>query len=53
MVIIKFQSDVHFFLYGGLGIAVCMMVGYFVSLALPQDKKSLDGLTIYSIKRNV
>ncbi|MBG89004.1 MAG: sodium:solute symporter [Verrucomicrobiales bacterium] len=41
---------VHFFLYGGIGILTCSIVGWLASLALTHPSKSLDGLTIHSLK---
>lgn len=36
-------------LYAIIGIILCYVLGYIVSLMLPEDKKSIDGLTIYSV----
>jgi SSS family solute:Na+ symporter len=43
-------TRLHFFLYAAIGIAGCFLLGYLVSLMLPAPKKTLDGLTIYTIK---
>lgn len=46
----KVFTDVHFFLYGGIGIGVCVAAGYLASLALPSAQpKDLDGLTFHSL----
>jgi len=44
-------TDVHFFLYAAVGMGVTFVVGYVVSLFMPGDEKSLDGLTIYTLNR--
>ncbi len=41
-------TDVHFFLYAGIGITVCASVGYLASLLLPTPKALLDDLTIHT-----
>ena len=44
----KTRTEVHFFLYGGIGLAVCVVIGYVASLASPDEPKDLTGLTIYT-----
>jgi Na+/proline symporter len=44
-------TKVTFFLYGGIGIVACFVVGYIASLILPGAGKSLDGLTIHTTRR--
>lgn len=41
-------TSVHFFLYAGIGILVCVISGYIASLLMPADKRNLEGLTIFS-----
>jgi len=41
-------TAIHFFLYAGIGIVACLVVGYVVSLATGRDARSLDGLTIHT-----
>ena len=41
---------VHFFLYGGIGILTCSIVGWFASVVLTHHPKNIDGLTIHSLK---
>ena len=41
---------VHFFLYGGIGILTCSVVGWLLSLVLTHHPKNIDGLTIHSLK---
>ena len=42
-------TNVHFFLYSGIGTVVCMSVGYFASLLIPAGAKRLEGLTVYTM----
>lgn len=41
-------TQIHFFLYAGIGIVTCFAVGYLVSLVLPSGPARLEGLTIYT-----
>jgi Na+/proline symporter len=41
-------TDVHFFLYGGIGIGTCVIVGYLASLLIPSSKPCPDTLTIHA-----
>jgi len=43
-------TSIHFFLYAGIGIAVCFVVGYIASLLIPAKPKDTQGLTIHTIK---
>jgi SSS family transporter len=43
-------TRMNFFLYGGTGILVCLVVGYIASLILPAKGKPLEGLTIYTAR---
>lgn len=45
---VKTWTPLNFFLYSGIGIISCMVVGYFASLFFHSDK-STEGLTIYSV----
>jgi SSS family transporter len=42
------STDVHFFLYGMVGIVTCFVVGYGASLVLPAASRALEGLTLYT-----
>jgi SSS family transporter len=42
-------TDVHFFLYAGIGIATCASVGYLASLLIPSSKSHPDNLTIRTL----
>lgn len=47
--IVSTHTRVHFFLYGGIGIFGCVIVGWLASLFMSRPPQSLDGLTIYTI----
>ncbi len=49
----KSNTNVHFWWYTITGMSSCLVVGYLTSLILPAKKKSLDGLTIYSMRKRV
>ena len=44
------SGTVHFFLFGAIGILTCSTVGWLASLLLPGPQKSVDGLTVHSLK---
>lgn len=41
-------TNLHFFLYAGIGILSCFITGYLLSLILPKQTKSLQNLTVYT-----
>ncbi len=43
-------THLNIFLYGVVGIAAMLVVGYLVSIIVPAKKKNLDGLTIFTMK---
>lgn len=43
-------TQIHFFLYSGIGIIACVILGYFASF-LFHSQKNLEGLTIFTIKK--
>ena len=49
--LVKVFTAIHFFLYGAIGILVCVVVGYIASTILPGKQKDLEGLTFYSLYR--
>jgi len=49
--VVKTKTHVHFFLYAGIGLVVCVVVGYFASLVLPSKREDLTGLTIYTMPK--
>ncbi|MPZ19415.1 MAG: sodium/solute symporter [Luteitalea sp.] len=46
------HTAVHFFLYAAIGGTTCMVVGYITSLFIPSRSPALDGLTVFTQKRN-
>ncbi len=48
---VKAGTQVHFFLYAGIGLALCVAVGYLTSVVFPSGRKDLAGLTIYSMPK--
>lgn len=46
---VKIETPIHFLLYGSIGFITCFIVGYLSSLFIPERKKSLEGLTIYTM----
>ena len=49
----KSYTDVHFWWYTITGMSSCLVVGYLSSLIIPAKKKSLDGLTIYNMRKRI
>jgi Na+/proline symporter len=43
-------TEVHFFLYGAVGILTCVCTGYLMSLMIPTSKLCSVDLTIYGLK---
>jgi SSS family transporter len=43
-------TDIHFFLYGGIGITSCASLGYLVSLLVPSSKLNVKNLTIHTVQ---
>jgi SSS family transporter len=44
-------TDIHFFLYGGIGITSCASLGYLVSLLVPSLKLNIENLTMHTLQR--
>ena len=44
---------VHFFLFGGIGILTCAIVGWMASLILPGTAGNVEGLTVHSSAFNL
>ncbi|MFH5833665.1 sodium/solute symporter [Halalkalibaculum sp. DA384] len=42
---VKFHTPIHFYIYPLIGIPVCVITGYLVSLFLPDHGKKLENLT--------
>ncbi|MBN2296556.1 MAG: sodium/solute symporter, partial [Pirellulales bacterium] len=49
--LVRTYTDVHFFLYAGIGIVSCVTVGYIASLLIPLESRDLKGLTIHTRRR--
>jgi SSS family transporter len=48
---VRSYSDISFFLFAGIGMVTCFVVGYIASLIMPTPPKNRDGLTIYDQPR--
>jgi hypothetical protein len=44
---VRQYTSINFFLYGAVGTATCVAVGYLASCVIPAPRKALDGLTLY------
>ena len=44
-------TAVHLLLYAFVGVCACFVVGYVASLAFPPMKKSIEGLTLYTLQK--
>jgi len=44
------KTNVHFFIYGAVGVGVCFVVGYCTSILIAVKPKKQDGLTIYTMQ---
>jgi SSS family transporter len=49
--LVQSYTSVHFFLYAGIGIIVCVISGYIASRVMPADRRNLEGLTIFTSGR--
>lgn len=47
LIIVKYFTDISFLLYGFIGLVICFIIGYMVSMIIPSGRKDLKGLTIY------
>ena len=43
-----YRTPVHWMLYAAIGVVVCVVVGYLVSVIVPVGRKDVAGLTVYS-----
>lgn len=46
---VKYHTSINLFLYSTIGFTICLITGYLASLIIPERKKSLEGLTIYTV----
>jgi len=51
--LVEQYTDVHLLLYAFVGIAFCCICGYFASAMFPASKKSIAGLTIYTLETRI
>ena len=42
-------TEIHFFLYGGIGITACVCFGYLASLLIPSSKSYTKNLTVHTL----
>ena len=42
-------TEIHFFLYGGIGIMACVCFGYLASLLIPSSKSYTRNLTVHTL----
>lgn len=52
MYLVEEHTQIHFFLYGTVGVVTCVAVGYAASFLFPKGKSVLDGLTLFTRKRS-
>ena len=43
-------TPLHFFLFGGIGVVGCVVIGYAASFCFPSSADKSNGLTIFSIR---
>ncbi len=46
--LVQQYTNLHFFLYAGIGMSTCIIVGYVLSATLMPETRSLEGLTIHT-----
>lgn len=49
--VVRTFTEVHSMLYAGIGLIVCVGVGYYTSLGLPPEQEDINGLTIYTMPK--
>lgn len=50
--LVQHYTDVSFLLYATVGIVATYVIGWMVSVMLPQVQENIEGLTIYSAKKS-
>lgn len=50
VMIVKMQTDIHLMLFGFVGMTSSVVIGLLASYIFPEKEKSLDGLTVKSLK---
>jgi Na+/proline symporter len=48
---VKQYTPIHVLLYAFTGMASCIIIGYISSLIIPAKKRSIEGLTIFTLTR--
>ena len=49
--VVKYGTDLHYMLHAGVGLVVCVGVGYVVSLLAPSRGEDAEGLTVYTMPK--
>jgi len=52
MGLIPIYTNINGYLYAFIGISTCFIVGYIASLIIPTERRDLNGLTIYTARKN-
>jgi len=47
--VVKSQTDITIYLYGGVGVVSCVLIGYLVSLFVGDNKKDQEVMTYHSL----
>jgi len=50
LIVVNQLTDIHFLLFGFIGMIGSLIVGLIMSYILPEKQKALDGLTVHSLK---
>lgn len=50
VMLVKLHTDIHIMLFGFVGMASAVTIGWLASYIFPEKGKSLDGLTVKSLK---
>lgn len=50
--LIKVYTPMHFVLYAFVGIGLCFVVGYLMSLLVGRKQQQIEGLTVYTLNEN-
>lgn len=49
---LQFRTELHFFMYGTIGLLVSFITGYVASIITGGNKKNLAGLTMYTLNQH-
>ncbi len=47
---VRYAFNIHAILYPAISMGGCLIVGYMASLLLPRDRRSQEGLTLYTMR---